>query len=53
MQRICGIVRNYPWSGTYAIADSLGLPPSDEPKAELWLGVHPDSPSLLQDGSTA
>jgi mannose-6-phosphate isomerase len=30
----------------------LGLPsPADEPYAELWMGAHPDAPSVLADGT--
>ncbi len=44
-------VRSYPWGSTSAIPDLLGIPPDGEPKAELWMGAHPDSPSTAPDGS--
>ena len=43
--------RDYAWGSTTAIADLLGTTPSGGPEAELWLGTHPGSPSLLPDGS--
>ncbi len=49
--RLSNTVRSYAWGGTSAIADLLGVADDGWPKAELWLGAHPDSPSLLTDGS--
>ncbi|MGV8884409.1 MAG: mannose-6-phosphate isomerase, class I [Microbacteriaceae bacterium] len=43
--------RNYAWGSTTAIAELLGTSASGEPEAELWLGAHPGSPSVLADGS--
>ena len=48
--RLSNPVRPYSWGTTFAIADLLGIADDGEPKAELWLGAHPDSPSLLPDG---
>jgi mannose-6-phosphate isomerase len=42
--------RDYAWGSHTAIAELLGSTPSGGPEAELWLGVHPGSPSLLADG---
>ena len=50
MLRLSNPVRPYSWGSTSAIADLLGIADDGEPKAELWLGAHPDSPSLLPDG---
>ena len=50
MLRLTNPVRPYSWGSTSAIADLLGIADDGEPKAELWLGAHPDSPSLLPDG---
>ena len=41
--------RNYAWGSLTAIADLLGTPQTGEPQAELWLGAHPGSPSVLVD----
>jgi mannose-6-phosphate isomerase len=45
-------VRHYPWGSHTVIPDLLGLPsPTEEPYAELWMGAHPDAPSVLADGT--
>jgi mannose-6-phosphate isomerase len=45
-------VRHYPWGSRTVIPDLLGEPsPADEPYAELWVGAHPDEPSVLSDGT--
>lgn len=41
--------RNYAWGSTTAIAEMLGRVPSGRPEAELWLGSHPGSPSVVVD----
>lgn len=41
--------RNYAWGSTTAIAAQLGHAPSGKPEAELWLGAHPGSPSVITD----
>jgi mannose-6-phosphate isomerase len=38
-------IRYHPWGSPTAIPDLLGLPPTGEPHAELWLGAHESSPS--------
>jgi mannose-6-phosphate isomerase len=44
-------VRHYPWGSHTVIPELLGLPsPADQPYAELWMGAHPDAPSVLADG---
>ena len=43
-------VRAYAWGSTTAIPDLLGLPPTGEPQAELWLGAHPSEPSRIRRG---
>jgi mannose-6-phosphate isomerase len=40
------VLRPYAWGSTTAIAGLLGRPASGGPEAELWVGAHPDSPSL-------
>jgi mannose-6-phosphate isomerase len=41
--------RPYAWGSTTAIAELLGREPSGGPEAELWLGAHPGSPSVILD----
>ncbi|TFB91251.1 mannose-6-phosphate isomerase, class I [Cryobacterium algoricola] len=43
--------RDYAWGSTTAIAGLLGTTPSGKPEAELWLGAHPGSPSVITDPS--
>ena len=43
--------RDYAWGSHTAIAELLGSAPTGGPEAELWLGAHPGSPSLLADGT--
>jgi mannose-6-phosphate isomerase len=43
----------YAWGSTSAIAAILGREPSGGPEAELWLGDHPLSPSIIVDPATA
>jgi mannose-6-phosphate isomerase len=45
--------RDYAWGSRTAIADLLGTPASGRPEAELWLGTHPGSPSILLDSVSA
>ena len=53
MYEIENVLRDYAWGSTTAIAGLLGRPESGSPEAELWIGAHPDSPSVarLPDGS--
>lgn len=44
------MIRDYAWGSTTAIPDLLGVPRSGEPQAEMWLGAHPDSPSVTLQG---
>jgi mannose-6-phosphate isomerase len=45
-------VRHYPWGSRTVIPELLGEPsPADRPYAELWVGAHPDEPSVLSDGT--
>lgn len=43
--------RPYAWGSKSAIATLFGRPPAQEPEAELWLGAHPGSPSVIADPS--
>ncbi|MDP9118018.1 MAG: mannose-6-phosphate isomerase, class I [Actinomycetota bacterium] len=40
-----GVLRNYAWGSTTALPALLGVAPSGDPVAELWLGAHPSAPS--------
>jgi mannose-6-phosphate isomerase len=44
---ITNVPRDYAWGSTTAIASLLGRTPSGKPEAELWLGAHPASPSII------
>lgn len=48
MDRLTGIIQPYAWGSTTAIPDLLGVEPTGEPQAELWLGAHPLHPSLVR-----
>ena len=51
MWQLSNGVRFYPWGSRTVIPELLGLPvPADRPHAELWVGAHPDEPSMLPDG---
>lgn len=49
--RLDNPIRSYAWGSTTVIPELLGIPHGKQPQAELWLGAHPDSPSLLADGT--
>ena len=56
MYQIDNVLRDYAWGSTTAIAALLGRPESGGPEAELWIGAHPDSPSVArvpEDGSAS
>ena len=46
MCALTNVMRDYPWGSSTAIAELLGKEPSGGPEAELWMGAHPDSPSI-------
>ena len=46
MYEIENVLRPYAWGSTTAIAGLLGRQASGGPEAELWIGAHPDSPSV-------
>ena len=49
--QLTSAVRFYPWGSRTVIPELLGQPsPAPQPHAELWMGAHPDEPSLLADG---
>ncbi|MGX7680692.1 mannose-6-phosphate isomerase, class I [Jatrophihabitans sp. DSM 45814] len=49
MLRLINEVRDYAWGSPTAIPELLGVPPTGEPVAELWMGAHPDEPSRWAD----
>jgi mannose-6-phosphate isomerase len=52
MWLLMNTVRHYPWGSRTVIPELLGeQSPADRPYAELWMGAHPDAPSVLSDGT--
>ena len=48
MLRLENPIQNYAWGSRYAISTLLGAAcPSQKPEAELWMGAHPQAPSLV------
>src|SRR6476469_7045909 len=47
MYELENVLRPYAWGSPTAIAGLLGRPASGGPEAELWVGAHPDSPSVV------
>lgn len=47
---ITGAIREYAWGSRNHIPRFLGVPPTGEPQAELWLGAHEGDPAQLADG---
>jgi mannose-6-phosphate isomerase len=45
-------VKPYAWGSATEIPRLLGLPPTGEPQAELWMGTHPAAPSRLRSGGS-
>ncbi|MCO7219971.1 mannose-6-phosphate isomerase, class I [Klenkia sp. PcliD-1-E] len=50
MWQIQSSVRHYDWGHESIIPELMGLEADGRPWAELWMGAHPDEPSLLPDG---
>ncbi|MFD5429822.1 mannose-6-phosphate isomerase, class I [Streptomyces sp. NPDC127084] len=51
MDRLSNTVRPYAWGSTTLIPELLGVAPSGEPQAELWMGAHPGGPSGTARGA--
>jgi mannose-6-phosphate isomerase len=51
MDRLENTVRPYAWGSRTAIPALLGVAPSGEPQAELWMGAHPGAPSQVDRGA--
>lgn len=46
-----GVVQHYAWGDPTFIPNLLGVAGKGQPWAELWLGTHPNGPTLLDDGA--
>lgn len=44
-----GVVQHYAWGDREFIPRWLGVAGRDQPWAELWLGTHPNGPTVLED----
>ncbi|MCC5481105.1 mannose-6-phosphate isomerase, class I [Streptomyces sp. NPDC059680] len=51
MDRLDNTVRPYAWGSPTAIPHLLGVEPTGEPQAEMWMGAHPGAPSRTARGS--
>jgi len=51
--RLEGKVQNYAWGGFHYIPSLLGIPETNNPSAEYWMGAHQSAPSKIDtDGQT-
>ncbi|WP_155058716.1 mannose-6-phosphate isomerase, class I [Streptomyces blattellae] len=51
MDRLDNTIRPYAWGSTTAIPQLLGVGPTGEPQAEMWMGAHPGAPSRTDRGT--
>ncbi|MGW2491166.1 mannose-6-phosphate isomerase, class I [Streptomyces sp. NPDC001606] len=51
MDRLDNTVRPYAWGSRTAIPHLLGVEPTGEPQAEMWMGAHPGAPSRTARGT--
>ncbi|MFD7263512.1 mannose-6-phosphate isomerase, class I [Streptomyces sp. NPDC059874] len=51
MDRLTNTIRPYAWGSTTDIPRLLGVDPTGEPQAEMWMGAHPGAPSRLDRGA--
>jgi mannose-6-phosphate isomerase len=51
MDRLDNTIRPYAWGSPTAIPQLLGVEPTGEPQAEMWMGAHPGAPSRTARGS--
>ncbi|MEU6670223.1 mannose-6-phosphate isomerase, class I [Streptomyces sp. NPDC046727] len=51
MDRLDNTVRPYAWGSPTAIPQLLGVEPTGEPQAEMWMGAHPGAPSRTARGT--
>ena len=45
---LTGVIQPYAWGSQEVLPRLLGVPPTGEPQAELWLGAHPRGSSVLR-----
>lgn len=48
---VTGVVQHYAWGDPTFIPELLGIEPDGTPWAELWLGTHPNGPTVTTDGT--
>lgn len=53
MDRLDNTIRPYAWGSTTAIPRLLGVEPTGQPQAEMWMGAHPGAPSRTARGTLA
>ncbi|ALO94212.1 Mannose-6-phosphate isomerase [Streptomyces hygroscopicus subsp. limoneus] len=53
MDRLDNTIRPYAWGSPTAIPHLLGVEPTGEPQAEMWMGAHPGAPSRTARGTLA
>jgi mannose-6-phosphate isomerase len=53
MDRLDNPVRRYAWGSASDIPEFAGLPADGGPQAELWMGAHPDDPSVVRRNGVA
>ncbi|MFF8973331.1 mannose-6-phosphate isomerase, class I [Streptomyces sp. NPDC014995] len=51
MDRLDNTIRPYAWGSPTAIPGLLGVEPTGEPQAEMWMGAHPGAPSRTDRGT--
>ncbi|MFD4507493.1 mannose-6-phosphate isomerase, class I [Streptomyces sp. NPDC058457] len=51
MDLLDNTIRPYAWGSPTAIPKLLGVEPSGEPQAEMWMGAHPGAPSRTARGT--
>ncbi|MDI9829597.1 mannose-6-phosphate isomerase, class I [Streptomyces sp. KAU_LT] len=51
MDRLDNTVRPYAWGSITALPALLGVEPTGEPQAEMWMGAHPGAPSRTARGT--
>ncbi|MEU9575259.1 mannose-6-phosphate isomerase, class I [Streptomyces massasporeus] len=51
MDRLDNTVRPYAWGSPTAIPQLLGVEPTGQPQAEMWMGAHPGAPSRTDRGT--
>ncbi|CAM5743202.1 mannose-6-phosphate isomerase OS=Streptomyces alboniger OX=132473 GN=manA PE=3 SV=1 [Streptomyces alboniger] len=51
MDRLDNTIRPYAWGSATAIPRLLGVEPTGEPQAEMWMGAHPGAPSRTGRGT--